>query len=64
MQGQQICGTTSIATFGGRRCLIVPFFTPRGSRPPVPSPSNNLANPPRWTCRCPWTASLPWMRSL
>ena len=45
MQFQQIRGATSIVTFGGRRFLIDPFFAPRGSCPPVPSPYNNLANP-------------------
>lgn len=45
MQFQQIRGATSIVTFGGRRFLIDPFFAPRGSQPPVPSPYNTLANP-------------------
>ena len=45
MQFQQIRGATSIVTFGGRRFLIDPFFAPRGSCPPVPSPYNNLTNP-------------------
>lgn len=45
MQFQQIRGATSIVTFGGSRFLVDPFFAPRGSCPPVPSPYNDLANP-------------------
>lgn len=45
MQFQQIRGATSIVTYGGQRFLVDPFFAPRGSCPPVPSPYNALANP-------------------
>ena len=45
MQFQQIRGATSIVTYGGQRFLVDPFFAPRGSCPPVPSPYNDLPNP-------------------
>lgn len=45
MQFQQIRSATSIVTYGGQRFLVDPFFAPRGSCPPVPSPYNALANP-------------------
>jgi len=45
MQFQQIRGATCIVIFGGVRFLIDPFFAPKGSRPPVPSPYNSLPNP-------------------
>ena len=45
MKFQQIRGATSIVTFGGRRFLIDPFFAPRGTTPPVPSPYNDVPNP-------------------
>ena len=42
---QQIRGATSIITFHDVRFLIDPFFAPKGSLPPVPSPVNMLPNP-------------------
>lgn len=45
MQFHQIRGATSIVTYGGQRFLVDPFFAPRGSCPPIPSPYNTLANP-------------------
>lgn len=45
MEFQQIRGATSIVTYAGKRFLIDPFFAPRGSTPPVPSPFNDTPNP-------------------
>ena len=45
MQFQQIRGATSIVTFGGSRFLVDPFFAPRGSCPPIPSPYNAHPTP-------------------
>lgn len=45
MEFQQIRGATSIVTFGGLRFLIDPFFAPKGSTPPIPSPYNDFPNP-------------------
>lgn len=45
MEFQQIRGATSIVTFDHVRFLIDPFFAPKGSTPPVPSPYNDYPNP-------------------
>lgn len=42
---QQIRGATSIVTFHGVRFLIDPFFAPKDTFPPVPSPYNEFKNP-------------------
>ncbi len=45
MKFQQIRGATSIVTFSSSRFLIDPFFAPKGSTPPIPSPYNDYPNP-------------------
>ena len=56
MEFQQIRGATSIVTFGGLRFLIDPFFAPKGSTPPIPSPYNDFPRfPCRWKRWCAWT---------
>lgn len=45
MKFQQIRGATSIITFDGAKFLLDPFFAPKGTCPPVPSPYNTLSNP-------------------
>lgn len=45
MRFRQIRGATSVIAFGGKTFLLDPFFAPKGTFPPVPSPYNALPNP-------------------